>query len=193
MINERELVVLVAVPVTRTGTIAGSGQLCYFDVRNSQTGISPPPHPCWISVRALLCWAGFGLTEKMSSVPLGQVCPSGLWPVLLFGSTSHLVKLEQVLHSGVVVSTQRPNIIGKTRSWIQVTMTSAQNSKERKEKPESKWSLFVGLSQETMNHQRGSRVTTEKYLWRSVVQRANNTNIIKKRKEGIPEIKEASR
>lgn len=39
LIHEKQLIVLIAMPVLRTGTIAGRGQVCSFEMRDSQIGI----------------------------------------------------------------------------------------------------------------------------------------------------------
>lgn len=82
--------------------------------------------------------------------------------------------------------------MGKTRSNIQVTRQVCKTGKRRKgEKSGSKWSLCRTLTRERESSKRFQSYNQEVFMAISGA-KANNTNIIKKRKEGMPEIKEAS-
>lgn len=170
LIHEKQLIVLIAMPVLRTGTTAGSGQVCSFEMRNSQIGIISL-FPQLNQPHAVLCWAGFGFAGEKAFVPVGQkqmyLRCLRRWAGAC--SPSHFVKLGQVLHSG---SVRRPGIIGKNQEqYPSDNDKCAKLEREEKGRNLGVNGVSVGLSQESVNHPRGSRVTTKKYLWRSVVQR----------------------
>lgn len=159
----------MAVPVLKKGTAAASGPVCSFEVGDSQIGIISLS-PSWISSTALsrvwfywgdgICPMGAGecvskqsLTRELAPMVLWHFSPCNIGTGLQLGS---------------VVLPQRPEVIGKTE---EISKWQWQLCKNRGRKPASRWSLSVGLSQESMNHQRGSRVTTKKYVWQSVMQR----------------------
>ena len=168
---------LIATPVLRRRPMAGSGWKCAI-LKWATHSREQLPAPRGISLRwvvLLRVWFSW----EVASVPGQKLVASQQsqtrWLGLRVPQRFSACETGAGASLGVSSFPTNSRRLRKNQKHFASGDDSGAKIREKRttmtKKPESKWSLSVGLSQESMNHHRGSRVTTKKYLWGSVVQR----------------------